>query len=61
MSLALVEMTCDCGVTIMIDVKIVAIESCKYLVLGLAYIMYTTVRASYEVDAICGLAVDIDH
>ena len=61
MSRALVEMMCDFGVTIMIDVKIVAIESCKYLVLGLAYIMYTTVRASNEVDAICGLAVDIDH
>ena len=31
-------MACDCGVTIVIDVKIVAIESSYYLVLGLASI-----------------------
>ena len=40
---AFVEMSCDCSVTIVINVKIVTIESCEYLVLGLAYILYATV------------------
>ena len=58
---AIVEMTCDRGVAIVINVKIVTIESCKYFILSLAYVLYATMRTSYEIDTICGLAVNIDH
>ena len=61
MSWTFIKMTCDRSVTIVIDVKIVTIESCKYLVFVLAYVLYATMRASYEVDAICGLTVNTDH
>ena len=47
--------------TIVRNVIMVTIESCKNFVLGLAYILYAAVTTSYEIDTIYGLTVDVDH